>query len=1250
MKKFFISFLCTILCATWHNATAQENETVNFTTFPLGLTAVDGNEWTSELMTFEQPVSGFRITILETDYNVIYNGVPCVALAEIDITDTNGNDIAYTATTNSLQQNDGGGLAALNDNDNSTYYHSAWNSFNSYGPDGFVYIELTFDEPQTAFTYKQVARNSGHFPIRLCLTDLGTTPELLEAFNLTKEVDEETATMYLNAKDGEADIPVNIKGITDITGIEHIVLGDNITSIGNDAFNGCTELKSVTIPNSVTSIGSYAFQGCVGLTGITIPESVTTIEDYLFDKCSSFKTIAIPNSVTSIGKGAFQDCSGLISISIGNKVKVIGQDAFMNCPNLASITIPNSVTTIKQAAFYGCSSLTSVTIPESVTTVGPSAFYNCYALREVHISDIAAWCNVDFMSGVHGQPNPLYNADNLYLNGELVTELVIPEGIKTIKENVFPKCNFVVKIEEPTPPAISSNSFAGLHALVVPDEAYEAYCNASVWSDYKSLMTVESAYTKDIEVSHESSFSSVLSAIGEENTTKVVNLTIKGSINSYDVIVLRDKMPLLRQLDLSQATVAASSKAFYEGNCTAENDLGSRAFYNLSNLISVKLPMGLVKISDNLFDGCGKLTTVEIPSTVQSVGNSAFSNCSSLMEISLPETMTSIGSSAFYRCSKLKSIVIPKGIITLPSNYDGLFKNCRNLESVTLPDGLETIGKYTFEDCSKLKNIKLPTTLTTIEGYAFRNCSSLEEIRIPSSVTSISNYAFSNCNNLNKVYTYTVEPTSISENTFSTFTTATLYVPKVSYWNYYWDDGWKRFLNLADFDEPYEYFYVNNDYTLDDETGYIEGADGKDPDADINAGGGLIVEGEQTDEEDPNQNLGDVNINHDGEGNSGSIIADNNLHIDNLNIRINVKGGRWYFFAFPFDIPFEKISMENGSSYVFRYYDGDERAKGKSGWKDINENHLKAARGYIFQCSANDVLILSIEDIRFKKEDKYNELIAHISENLKDASWNFMGNPYLSYYDMADMDYTAPVTVWDGSKYVAMRPGDDDYHFGPYEAFFVQKPEGKDDVEFKGDDKMTGKQSKEKKEKQAAARRARGIDPERLLVNIALSNGTASDRTRVVFNERQASGYETACDAAKFSTAGVPQLYTIDSDGVRYAINERPADNGIVKVGYTAPQGGFYTIEMQRMDVPVFIKDNKTGTLHNFEEGAYNFSSDAGTFEGRFEIMLAKGTTAVEDVEAENGDVKTVYDLQGRKVKAAGNGIYIINGEKQIVK
>ena len=167
------------------------------------------------------------------------------------------------------------------------------------------------------------------------------------------------------------------------TGLTSIEIPNSVTSIGKRAFEDCTGLTSVTIPNSVTSIGWYAFYGCSGLTSVTIGNSVTKIGSYAFAFCYGLTSVTIPNSVTSIGVDAFSDCTGLTSVTIPNSVTSIGDHAFSRCTRLTSVTIGNSVTYIGGYAFYGCSGLTSVTIPNSVTSIERYAFEGCTGLTSV---------------------------------------------------------------------------------------------------------------------------------------------------------------------------------------------------------------------------------------------------------------------------------------------------------------------------------------------------------------------------------------------------------------------------------------------------------------------------------------------------------------------------------------------------------------------------------------------------------------------------------------------------------------------------------------------------------------------------------------------------------------------------------------------------------------------------------------------------------------------------------------------------
>ena len=1097
-----------------------------------------------------------------------------------------------------------------------------------------------------------------------------------------------------------------------VVGCAATIIPEETTSIASCAFANCSGLESIEIPNSVVSIGWGAFKNCTNLTSIEIPSSVTTIHPRAFEDCF------ITNIIVDEGNTVYdsrENCNAVIETANNNLIIGVG-----------NTVIPSSVTSIADFAFSACSNM-DVTVPASVTSIGQYAFKGT-------------------------------------------------------------KCLY---FESETPVEINGDIF-GWGAIFVPSTTYDTYCNTVGWSDYKDRIVTREMSEKIIESASTEGMSGVLDAVGLNGADKVVKLKVKGKINSYDMIVFRDKMPLLNELDLSEATVIASNKPYFQNYCTGNNTFGGYAFSGLDKLVSVKLPQGLTQLGDYSFYECRRLTSVDasaageldlgvstfsstslrefvapsiierigqyafggcnikdielhringsiersafysskiknvniefiggdietnafnqcayvrevkidtlmgcledksftncrllrsvefkrgpvqigsrvfafsnnledfvagegltdvaaeafydyfvqwyylngryvsediptertalkrvvLPQSTQRIGSKAFYLCSSLNDFSIPQSVTSIGTEAFKGCTSLENVVIPNGMTVLA---DAVFKYCSSLRSITFPEKLTTIGSETFAGCA-FEQLSLPTTLTTIGSSAFSGCDSLTELHIPSAMEYIGNYAFSGCSKLNEIYTYTVEPTTITETTFSTFASATLHVPATSFWNYYWDIGWSRFNHkyFKDFNEKYDYFYLNNDYYLNGETGYIDGT----PDADLRPGSGLVVESDK-DAENDDQTLGDVTVGSDGNGNSGSIIGDENLSIENLHVKINVKGGRWYFFAFPWDVPFEKISMQNGSDYVFRHYDGDERAKhGHGGWKDVNESHLKAARGYIFQCSADDVLLISIEDVKFKKEDKYNELVTHASESLNDASWNLMGNPYLSYYDMAAMDYSAPVTVWDGEKYVAVRPGDDDYQFAPYEAFFVQKPEGKDNVGFRGDDQMTKTQAATAMAQQAKARRTRAIDPNRLIVNLELSIDSISDRTRVVFNNNQSHNYETACDAAKFESAGVPQLYTIDNEGVHYAINERPVDNGVVLIGYTATDNGYYTIEASRMDTKVYLYDAETKIMHNLDEGSYTFFSGKGTFEGRFSLGVRNGeATGIENLDIDN--------------------------------
>ena len=700
----------------------------------------------------------------------------------------------------------------------------------------------------------------------------------------------------------------------------------------------------------------------------------------------------------------------------------------------------------------------------------------------------------------------------------------------------------------------------------------------------------------DVTVTAQEKESGLLNVITQDNLGKVVSLKVTGTINGYDIMIIHNKMPYLHYLDLTDATIVANDFEYYKGYHTEDNIIGVNMFDELEKLVSVKLPKNATLIKLGALNGCSNLTEVVLP-------------------------------------------------VKLEALCDCAFQSCRLLKKIDFPPSLKTIGSHVFNICNNLENFSLPG-VETIGSSAFSGCYKLTELRIPSTLKSIGNNAFSYCN-LKKVYTYTVEPINIEQGTFpkTTYETGTLYIPKQSKNNYYWTSPWNQFANLEEFDEPYKYFYLNKEYTLNDRfTG--------EPDIDINPGGGIIVPDDPKKPDQPDQDADTIHIKGDGK-NWASIIANANLNAKGLYIDITIKANRWYFFSFPFKVRKADISCGKNVKFVFRTYNGAIRAdKGTGGWIDLDssEEYLYPGKGYIFQASLDCTLSIKIEKNEFGKLPKVDvdtKLDIHTSTNEQNASWNFVGNPFTAFYDINDMGYTSPITRWnsDSKTYEAVRPGDDNAFLNPFEAFFVQCPKDNGVINFGGDNRLTQTGRDKKMNSQMQKARMEGqFDVQRQIVNLTLSDGTTTDKTRVVFNPDKKAGYERDCDAAKFESNGASELYTVEALAGRLAINERP--EGSVKIGYRAAKAGEYTIAAQRMDRQVLLRDNDLQITFDLTQGDYHFTSDAGEFDNRFMLLIDNSTTGIGDIVTTTGvNVKptdsglNISNLQGKTLH-----VYALNG------
>lgn len=944
-----------------------------------------------------------------------------------------------------------------------------------------------------------------------------------------------------------------------------------------------TALERVELPN-LKSWDYGVFEECTKLKSVTFPATIDNIPTRAFWNCENLSTIDLSHC-SIIGGGAFYNCTSLTDIkllnvnetgwvtSYENSYKGFRVGSFMNCNNLTSVDL-GSIQKLGDRTFYGCTLLKKITLPSTITNLG----WECFDGTTV-----------------------------------VTSMATVPPVID--------------KSEDET----SSIPMGEFVLVNVPEASLGSYKSANCWKDMaKRIFPIGTKFDYDVTTEAQSSTSDLLDKVGKNNSNSVVSLKVKGSINSYDIMVIRNKMDNLHYLDLSDANVVENSYEYYTG-CSTKNDIiGRNAFRELSKLVTISLPNSVKAIESGALCCCTKLKSVVLPEKLQSIENGdwdsgAFANCSSLTDVKF-KACNYIGGYAFSNCYALKHITLPSDLKAIKGYA---FDNCNNLHSVDFPPLLEGIGPYAFQSCA-LDSISLPG-LTRIGGYAFSGCRNLKEVKVPSTLESVGDKAFEGCTQLNDVFTYTILPVKINQNTFCTYETATLHVPAQSYNNYFWDTEWSQFHAFEDFNEPYKYFYLNKEYIL---TSRIEGC----PNIDIRDNGGLIVKG------DAIQNAGDIHING-----SGTIIANGNVDASKFHIDIDVNSNKWYFFSFPFDI--KRSDIVAPGQFIFRKYDGATRAsQGAGGWKDLDASDLWLHRGtgYIFQSAESGKLTLPVAKEKFGKleaENVQEDLGTYASSNEQNASWNFVGNPHTSYFDMDDLGYNAPITYWNGMSYEAVRPGDDNYVFKPFQAFFVQKPKDVNEMEFGAEFRLTQTDSQKRSSDNKAKRLAKGVDFNRQMVNLTLSDGTHTDKTRVVFNEDKTQRYELDCDAAKFeSSTVVPQLYTLEANNVKFAINERPL--GSVNLGFEVQKAGDYTISAIRMDSPMLLKDNLTDAIVDLSTSDYHFTSEAGTFNGRFTLIPNKSTTGIADFVKNTGVsiIPTEGGINFSGVEGKHVSIYSLNG------
>ncbi len=564
---------------------------------------------------------------------------------------------------------------------------------------------------------------------------------------------------------------------SDLTNIETVYIGENVTDILHDLFN-CNSSSSCKLATvycyaaTVPTLGSGAFDSHTGLT-LHVCESLGDAYSSS-DWATYFSTITNDLPDPEIESGVLKDVeTGLyfefVEIEdvtytsiISDQLGVYTNDNLVKNTD-GSYTFPTSVkdasgeggdvTRIEESAFSGSSISGHLVIPAHILRIGKSAFKNCTGLTEVTYEYSATAIAEENEGSSSGAVDITFegcsNIATVNLNRNITlkssTRHVSPfeyiNGVTkvTIGENVTEIPNFFVR-------NTSTNCLAEVYCYPtsVPSTSYDPFGNFTsctlyvpkgLKETYSSASYASRSYTGDNATTWGEFFTNIEEMEGDddEGTPLADGEKFEADGIYYNVVSGEGRT--------IEVTWGGEKNSSGTSTYTGELTIPSEVTYD-------NVTYTVIGLGDSAFRNCTTLTGITLPETLTYMASSYAFYATAITSITIPESVTEIGDYAFYNCTKLASVSLPQGITSL-SKYT--FNGCTSLTGITLPSGITSIGGYCFYQCTSLTEITLPSDLVTVDESAFNGCSGLTELVFPSKVESLGIYACQKCSKLEKV-------------------------------------------------------------------------------------------------------------------------------------------------------------------------------------------------------------------------------------------------------------------------------------------------------------------------------------------------------------------------------------------------------------------------------------------------------------------------------------------------------------------
>lgn len=465
------------------------------------------------------------------------------------------------------------------------------------------------------------------------------------------------------------------------------VIENQVTSVGNYAFDDMQNMTNVSIGNSVARLGNHAFSSTRSLTELIMPNSVSKIEENVCNY-SAIEKLDLSDGIDTIPNYAFSSCQNLTQVILPIKLKAIEQSAFDYCTSLSEINLPETLEKISWWVFSH-TAIKNIYIPASVNDIYVGIFSSCSDLETISVAagntryDSRNNCNAVIETATNNLitgaiktiiPTSVSRIEQYAFSGRKIESIVIPEGVLSIGGSAFQDCEELKTVTFPSTVTDCNSAFNNCTALT--HSIYNSHVFARLQETYSGAYIMP-----QVETIANDAFL---------NCKTLTQITIGEGITTIP------------------------------GNC----------FNSCQLLQEAILPSTLTNIDWYSFSNCQSLSSIDIPEGVKKIDGYAFSYCSSLESVSLPADLTNLGDNAFEYCTSLKQVNWNVRKINDYSEKDRApFYNIRqNIEEFNFGDSVQYIPRYLCYGMSSLQSVGIGKNVSEMSLGTFEDCGGIKEV------------------------------------------------------------------------------------------------------------------------------------------------------------------------------------------------------------------------------------------------------------------------------------------------------------------------------------------------------------------------------------------------------------------------------------------------------------------------------------------------------------------------------------------